>query len=174
MKRNDEQPTPNRQDDEQGGAIEDHGRYERWPEAVKEQAFALWTSGQSVRAVAKAIGASESTVRHWQISQDEQAVQARKEQSALLVQRSWEMAAEALSKVSSAPVRSIQEAAVSYGILVDKAMLIEARTAALTPNTGKMTAADFMKLMHEEHERKRLAEVARRATLTATIVQQKE
>jgi hypothetical protein len=159
-------------DDEQDGAINHRPPFERWPENVKEQAFALWTSGQSVRAVAKAIGASESTVRHWQISNDEQAVQARKEQAAKLVQRSWEIAAEALEKTRNAPVRSIQEAAVSYGILVDKAMLIEARTAALTPNNGKQTVQDLMVMMEAENARRRQEYLASRPTITATIVQE--
>ncbi len=106
----------------------------------------------------------------WQISQDEHAVQARKEQAAHLVQRSWEIAAEMQEKARTAPVRSVQEAAIAYGIFVDKALLIEARTASLMPDNGKKTLADFMTLFEQENTRRKQEYLANHPAITATVV----
>jgi len=174
-------PTPitatapdNEADDEQDGQVVERRAHTRWDAETKEKAVALLTSGYSLRAASRALHVPRSTLREFQISMDPVAVEAREQVIAALVYKSWEIADEMLEKLRNAPVRSVQEAAVAFGIVTERALMMEARAKALTPDNSKLTMMDFF-----DHYQKHLEEIkAQRAAalprpaLTATIVEQ--
>ena len=127
--------------------------HEHWPAEVKEQAAALLFAGRGLRATARQLGVPYTTLRDWRISDDPVADDLRKQRMSELIETSWEAAFGMIQKIKDAPVRSAQEAAVAYGILVERSIMMTNSATVVTANSGKGTLADWMKLVRLEKER---------------------
>ncbi len=161
-------------DDEQDTQPVERRAYARWDAETKEKAAALLTSGYSLHAASRALNVPRTTLREFQVSTDPVAVELRELAVAALISKSWEIADEMLEKLRTAPVRSVQEAAVAYGIVTERALMMEARAKALTPGDDKITMMDLVD-KYEEYQAEIKAHKAAalpRPTLTATVAEQ--
>lgn len=136
----------------------DHTPHEHWDDLTKEKAVALLAGGASLRGAARALGVPYSTFRSFRISDDPAAKAARAEALADTISEAWSMARLALDKVATAPVRSIQEAALAFAVISDKVLLLEAHKKALAGNPEKLNASDLWAMWqaHRSAEEERL------------------
>jgi transposase-like protein len=141
--------------------------HEHWDDSVKEKALALLTSGYSLRKVARDLNVPYTTLRDWRISDDPVAKDVRSKRLAQLVAESWEAAEEMVEKIRSAPVQNVQQAAVAYGILVERAIMAQAQANVVTNDMGKKTLADFMREVRLQREAMQ-AKAARPAVIEGT------
>jgi transposase-like protein len=130
--------------------VTDHRAHERWGPEVKEKALALFAAGYSLRKTAQALGVPYSTLRAFKISDDPIAEEIRARKLAELIEDSWSVAEEMLERVRAAPVAHAQQAAVAYGIVVEKAILAQAHQSLLKSAGTKQTMADFMTALRAE------------------------
>jgi len=133
-----------------------HAPYQRWSEATREKAAALLAIGTSMRQAARILGVPRSTLQKFRISDDPAAQPARGEQLADTIAESGQLAREMLQKIRDAPVRSVAEAAVAFGILVEKTLLLVAHQEAMKGHPGKKSAMDLFELIEKANEEKRL------------------
>jgi uncharacterized protein YbjT (DUF2867 family) len=96
----------------------------RSPEEVERGLAALAEHGSSEGA-ARATGIPASTLRTWKLQQPDEFDELRREKRSGLVGQVWEAAGEALKQVlSKVGEASPKDAAVIFGIVVDKGLLL--------------------------------------------------
>jgi len=137
-------------------APQGHAPHSHWDEATREKAVALLALGTSIRKTARTLNVPYETLRKFRVSDDPAAQAARAEQLADTIAESWQVARLMLEKIKDAPVRSVAEAAVAFGILTEKSLLMEAHQEVAKGSPGKKTIMDWAALIRETNDAQRL------------------